>query len=333
MAATAMGVALRNLKRLSTMIDEILEYHNLIDKDRSADLARTVFDLAPLLRECVAALLVRTGRRPEDVTVSGADAPVLVLADEGMVRQVIGNLLDNAVRHAGEGARIRLSVEPTGDGCLCVAVSDDGAGMDEALRAKAFEPFVKTAGSKDGSGLGLAIVRRILEAHGAPFSFESAKGRGTTVSFALPAGDAPPSPLRLAEETPACGSRAGAASILVVEGDDASAGFLELTLAGRGYAVRTARTAEEALAALDAERFDLALVDLSLPGMSGADLSRRLRAERATAEMPLCILTARSEERARADAERAGCDCFLRKPVAVKELLRAVREALAARGK
>jgi len=336
-AATAMGVALKNLKRLSTLIDGILEYHTLIDKDRSTDLARAVFDLAPLLHECVAALLVRTGKRPEDVTVAGADAPVLALADEETIRQVIGNLLDNAVRHAGEGARVRLSVEPAAGGRLRVAVGDDGVGMDEALRAKVFEPFVKADESTEGSGLGLAIVRRILEAHEAPLSFESAKGRGTTVSFTLPAGgpaaeagDAPPSPLRRAEETPACGSSGVISRILVVEDDEDSAGFLKLTLAGRGYAVRTVRTAEEALAALDAERFGLALVDLSLPGMNGADLCRRLRAKRATAQMPLCILTARSEERARADAARAGCDCFLRKPIAVKDLLRAVRERLAA---
>ncbi len=327
-ATAGMGVALRNLRRLSGMIDDILGYHSLVRGEGRGGPLLVSFDPVEMLRECREEFLVRSGRDGSGVAVDVDEDLPAVRADEDMIRRVIANLLDNADRHAGPGAHVRLAARAEGDRVL-ISVSDDGPGMSEETQAQVFEPFVKLSGQREGTGLGLAIVRSVLEAHGSEPTLKSAPGRGTEVAFRLPA-----TPRRGAAE----GRESGSARlrriaeegprVLVVDDDEDTLDLVKLALDGQGYRVRTAPSAESALVLLGEKPADLAIVDLSLPGMDGAELCARLKENPATARMPVYMFSARAERAARDRARAVGCDGYIVKPIVMEEFLATVAGAL-----
>ncbi len=113
-----------------------------------------------------------------------------VVGHRELIRMALGNLLGNALKHAGATAAIVVSVAPTPDGRVAVTVADDGAGMPPEVQASAFEPFVRAKPEGDGFGLGLAVVKAILRGHGTEPVLASALGGGTRISFSLAAANA-----------------------------------------------------------------------------------------------------------------------------------------------
>lgn len=322
-----MKVALKNLKRLSRLIDEILEYHRLSDTTKTGKLSRTAFDIEEICYECVSELLMRSDRAPDSLKVIATEKMPAVWADENRIRQVIANLLDNADRHAGSQARVWIKCWLSEDGCVGIAVSDNGRGMPDDIRPRAFEPFVKSEDSEDGTGLGLAIVHQILTAHGCQVLLESRPDAGTTVSFFLPAVKGPVRRRRITPEfRPPVDLHS--ARILVVEDDVETLDFLELALSSSGYRVEMAPTAERALSAMRADPPDMAIVDITLPGIDGLELCRQLKSDPITASIPICILTARTEEEMQLRATSMGCESYLLKPVSITELVSSVTKIL-----
>jgi len=318
----AMEIAARNLRRLANLVDDVLSYHSLLREDLRETPSPASFDLVDLCRECVAEQVIRTGRSMDTVRIEAQDELPRVWADPEMIRRVLSNLLENALRHAGESADPRVGIQLVDDGEIEVTVRDQGRGMSRRIRERAFEPFGKAQGNADGSGLGLAIVRSILEAHGQEVALDSEEGQGTCVVFRLPvAGDG---------EWLAAGEQAGgeAGRILVLEDDRDMAEFLKLALGTKGYRVRTARSGDEALALLEDEPADLILVDLLLPGMSGEEFCRAVRKRGSFETTRLYLMTGRSEGAVRARAEAAGCDGYLIKPIALADLLELIRKGL-----
>jgi len=139
------------------------------------------FDLRRLVRETV-----RDARRvhPSAIRLENAGAPLLVLADRALLGQALWNLVNNACRHAGDGATVTVSAT-RGEGQAIIAVADDGAGMSDAERAGLFVPFV-TEPDRGGTGLGMMITDRIVAQHGGRLLVDTAPGRGTTVFFTIP---------------------------------------------------------------------------------------------------------------------------------------------------
>jgi PAS domain S-box-containing protein len=182
--ASRMKTARKNLKRLSSLIEDLLQYRSIIqdqDKPRLAPL-----DLASLAAEAVAELQVRTGREPDRVRLEAEGEIPPVLADAEMIRRALDNLLNNAANHAGEGALIRLVLKRAPGQRICTSIIDDGVGMPTEIRTKAFTPFARPERTSSGSGLGLAIVHAILEAHHSELILASEAGQGTSASFLLP---------------------------------------------------------------------------------------------------------------------------------------------------
>jgi len=322
-AAKGMKVAFRNLTRLSALIDDVLSYHHLIESDPRARPVRRPVDLAMLLRDAVAEFLVREGIEAERVSQDIPPGLPPVIADVDMIRRVLDNLLDNAARHAGRNAGIAVAVAEC-EGGVEVSVSDDGPGMPPELAEKAFELFVKSAASTQGSGLGLAIIREILQAHGSKPALRTAPGEGTSISFVLEAS-ASASAREHAHRPASVPAEAPTGNILIVDDDLETLDFLALVLRNAGYSAAKAASAEEAIDLLDANHFDLAVVDMSLPGTDGADLCRRIKLGSATSDVPVCIFTARAEDSARQKAEACGCDAYIVKPIAVNEFVSMVR--------
>jgi len=189
------GVYPADAEHLAPIREQIRTLEKLIEDMRTVALAESgsltldlqPTDLADLISDQLAAFSAQAGAA--DVTLSSdiaADLP-RAMADEQRVRQVLANLTANALRHTPAGGRVKIGARASADpGWLTVEVSDNGSGIAADLLPRVFDRFVREEGSP-GSGLGLAICRDVVEAHGGKIGISSAPGRGTTVTFTLPA--------------------------------------------------------------------------------------------------------------------------------------------------
>jgi Signal transduction histidine kinase len=173
------------IRTLEQLIDDLRTVALAEAGSLSLDLAPT--DLGALTDEMVAAYGAQA--RAAEVSLMADHPPGLpaALADQARIRQVLGNLLANSLRHTPAGGRVSVRARASADGAtLTVEVADTGRGIAPELLPRVFERFVKGEGSP-GSGLGLAICRDIIRAHGGEISIASQPGLGTTVTFSLPA--------------------------------------------------------------------------------------------------------------------------------------------------
>jgi signal transduction histidine kinase len=189
------GVYPADAEHLEPIREQIKALEKLIDDMRTVALAEAggltlslaPTDLTDLLSDQLAAFSAQAGAA--DVTLVPQIPAGLphAMADEPRVRQVVANLLANALRHTPAGGRVTVTARASADGgTLTVEVADTGRGIDPDLLPRVFDRFVKGEGST-GSGLGLAICRDIIEAHGGEISIASEPSRGTTVTFTLAA--------------------------------------------------------------------------------------------------------------------------------------------------
>lgn len=277
------------------------------------------FDLVALLggvEEMVAPIARQRGL----TFLSHVDAgtPRWVLGDAGRVRQVLLNLLGNAVKFTEAGS-ISLQAAPIAGGGIRLVVADTGPGLSEEQQAHLFRRFeqadgARTAARYGGSGLGLAICQELAVAMGGRIELDSTPGQGTdfTVDLPLREVDAPPEGLPTGTVAPAPGG-AVPLSLLLVEDDVTVAEVVTGLLRAQGHAVTHVPHGLAALAATAGEDFDMALLDLDLPGITGLALAGQLRARGFT--RPLVAITARADADAEPVARGAGFDGFLRKPV------------------
>lgn len=247
-----------------------------------------------------------------------SEVPPWLLADEARLRQIVLNLLDNAVKYTDEGA-VTVNADWRDDE-LHVTVRDSGVGIAPDDQAAIFEPFHRvdeTADRETGLGLGLSICRRLAEAMGGSLTLASEPGEGSTFELALPAPQAD----TLALE-PSDGAVAPTGLHLLLVEDDAVSRTVAVRLLERlGHTSRAAPTAQEALDALDEERFDAVLMDCRLPDLSGVDATRAIRRRGdALADIPVIALTANAVHGDEQLCLAAGMDAYLTKPLDVRAL-------------
>jgi signal transduction histidine kinase len=287
------------------------------------------FELAPLLQD-VAGLLQPLAQAKALGFSLRCDPglPVGLRGDATRVRQILFNLGHNAIKFCEHG-RVALEVSPRAAGGILLQVSDSGPGLSEHQQARLFRRFERGAPRAGdhggGSGLGLAICRELAAAMGGSIRVRSQAGRGAEFVVELPLAAALPAA--------AVAARAGTdplaetLDLLLVE-DDAVVAEVVCGLLGRlGHRVVHAPHGLAALAELEIARFDLALLDLDLPGIDGLALARLIRGKGLA--MPLVALTARADAEAEPAARAAGMDGFLRKPVTAEILAEAIASALA----
>lgn len=276
------------------------------------------FELARLMQE-VAALcepLVRQKSLRYDMEIDPA-APAWVHGDAGRVRQILLNLLGNAVKFTERGS-VGLRVGNGADSALVFEVSDTGPGLDAEQSERIFRRFeqaegARTASRYGGSGLGLAISQELSLAMGGRIAVESTPGHGTRFRVILPLPpvvDPPPSRANDVHEriTAAIGLE-----ILLVEDDQTVADVIAGLLQSQGHEVVHVMHGLAGLSEIATRSFDLALVDLDLPGVDGLTLAGMMRAHGFV--QPMVAVTARADVDAEARARAAGFDGFLRKPL------------------
>ena len=256
-----------------------------------------------------------------------ADVPARLRGDPLRVRQILLNLLGNAIKFTEQGGvTLRASaLQPSG---IRFEVGDTGPGINEEQQARLFQRFeqaegARTAARYGGSGLGLAICQELAVAMGGRIAVQSTPGTGTrfTVELPLPAGASP---------APASATRASvpaqALRVLLVEDDATIAEVIGGLLRARGHQVQHVSHGLAALSQVGGSAFDIALLDLDLPGLGGLALARQLRSQ--GFEAPLVAVTARGDAEAEPLAEAAGFDAFLRKPVTGDMLAGAMQQAI-----
>jgi signal transduction histidine kinase len=182
-----LGIIGQNADRLETLIGDLLDTAR-IEMGR-IELKPTPLDLIPLIREVARALRPQIARKGQRLTLELAEALPAVLADADRIRQILTNLLSNALKYTPSGGRITITARE-GAGGVRVAVQDTGIGLAPEEQAHLFTPFFRarheTTPRAGGTGLGLAITRALVELHGGAITVTSVPGQGSTFSFMLP---------------------------------------------------------------------------------------------------------------------------------------------------
>ncbi len=261
------------------------------------------------------------------VSVMKKDVPRVVAGDPGRVRQVLTNLVGNAVKFTGQGGEVIVRIVRVDDGGatrLRFEVQDTGVGISTEAQDRIFKPFVQEDGSTTrkfgGTGLGLAISRQLVDLMNGSIGVTSKVGVGSTFYFTLSLAErAPLSPV------PGAGASLSGVRVVIVDHHTASRLSLEEALSSVGMRVRTASTSDEAeriLAEMASAGHpaDIAIVDRLLPEIDGLELARRIKAAPATASLPLVLLTSVAQRGQAQEASRAGFAGYASKPVKQAQL-------------
>jgi signal transduction histidine kinase/ActR/RegA family two-component response regulator len=264
---------------------------------------------------------------------------LLVLADKLRFRQVLLNLLSNAVKYNRDGGSVTVEVvEPphSSRGMVRTRVHDTGRGISPDHLARLFFPFdrlgAETTGAP-GAGLGLALTKGLVESMGGAIGVDTAVGRGSTFWFDLPAAAADaPVPDAFIDPEPGTEVARRDARVLVIDDNEANLDLLRRLLAMRsGVRVTFARDGAEGLALAMGEPPDLVLLDMNLPLIGGGELLRRIRANPASAEVPVVVLSGVADADTIRRTREDGADGYLTKPFDVLALLDLTDRLLATR--
>ncbi len=315
-------------RHMVRLIDDLVDLSR-IEAGR-LELRPTRFDLGVLLREIEADLADVAAERGVSLEIP-EDPGIEVFADAVRLRQILTNLLGNAIKFTDRGGQIRLEADETAT-FTHIAVHDTGIGIAAEDLERAFLPFEQVSRTTTpGAGLGLAIARSLAELHGGSLEASSTPGLGSTFSLFVPLEGAAGAPGDEVE-------RAGMASatnfghgepILVVE-DDHTAMFLatEILRMAR-YEVWQAESLAEAMTCLDQATPALILLDLRLGDGNGLDLVRSLRSDPGRRDLPVLVLSADTTPDDVRRAEEAGCSRFAAKPISPPALLSLIHDLLA----
>jgi len=256
-----------------------------------------------------------------DVRVD-APRPVMALGDSSELREVVLNLIFNAVDAMPQGGTIEVGTRVEGASAR-FWVADTGGGMTQEVIARIFEPFYSTKG-EHGTGLGLSASHGIIENHSGDMNVTSEVGKGTRFDVILPLHES-------ASTTPAAVTTARAetksARVLVVEDEEKVRVLLNEAFRSEGHEVTEAATGAEALKRLDGGEFDLMICDLGLPELSGLHVARWVKEFRP--DLPVIIATGFAEMIAEEDYQKARIDDVISKPYAVADVLRRANIVLA----
>ncbi len=324
-------------RHLLSLINEILDLSKI--EAGKATLERTVVDVNALVRSAAINFDAENKRNGNRFNVTVGPDVGIMIGDESKIRQCLNNLLNNAFKFTTSGD-ISLDVDliESGDKAeVMFRVSDTGIGISDAQMDNLFEPFRQGDGSASrkfgGTGLGLAITRRLARMMLGDVTVESDEGKGSVFTLKLPLNSGSPS---LFDEARAPGEAQSVESAmqsvegyertaLIIDDSDSAIDLMRRWLTRLNYGVVSATDGESGLAIARAQKPDLILLDVLMPGRSGYDILEELRADETLGSTPVILVTV-DDDRAR--GLDAGATDYIRKPVAESQL-RAMLEVYA----
>ena len=257
----------------------------------------------------------------------------MVMGDDSELREVLVNMVFNAIDAMPEGGTLTLSSRTVGEQVV-IKIVDSGVGMYPEVRSRIFDPFFTTKG-KAGLGLGLAVSFGIIRRHSGNIEVESQYGQGTEFRITLPVAKVAQTPIvkrELADETPEPKHVVAVAQtgeltpkrLLVVDDEDFVRDLLKEILEGENCEVELAQDGTEALALFREREFDAVFTDVGMPGMSGWELAREIR--QLNGHIPIAIITGWGEVVGSNEQRAAGVDWVLAKPFTADRIAELVRE-------
>ncbi|MFF2017870.1 ATP-binding protein [Paenibacillus sp. NPDC058177] len=341
-------------RRMSHMLGDLLDIARL--QEHRITLHQEPLQIQSVVPGVIGMLKFMIEGKPVQLTMNLPDTTPPVLADEKRLVQVLYNLLHNALKYTEEGM-ISISTEVQ-NGRALIHISDTGVGMNKETQARIFLPYEQGAhGISDGRGigLGLSICKQLVELHGGTLSVRSKISKGSVFSFDLPLADSfnqqavtPAAALypitdaakkQLAEwifpenewsglevpmQIPPLLTKKKV-NILAVDDDPVNLNVLMGILSTEPYTITTANSAREVLELLDKEQWDLLIADVMMPHMSGYELTQKVREHYSLSELPVLLLTARSQPADIYTGFLSGANDYVTKPVDAVELRYRIR--------
>jgi PAS domain S-box-containing protein len=321
---------------LLAIVNDILDFSKI--ETGRLELESVLFDVRRCVEKTVQAFGVQARDKALRLEVDvAADVPRAVVGDPVRLRQVLVNLIDNAIRFtdAGRvGVRVRVRKRGPAEATLAFTVIDTGIGIPEEKRRVIFEAFAQADESTTrvygGTGLGLAISSRLVEMMGGRISVATRPGKGSRFQFTARLGI---SAGRIALESraaPKAAPRLAPKRVLVAEDNRVNRLLIVRFLEQEGHEVIVAESGAEVIGALRHDPVDLILMDLEMPNLGGLETTRHIRAaeKRRGGHVPIIALTAHAMSGYREKCLEAGMDGYIAKPVSKQELLGALARFL-----
>ena len=341
-------MARHSAQSLLTVLNDIVDYARI--ETGALELAKTPFDLTETVEEVMSVfrpLAIKKGLILE--VRHGEDVPGKLVGDASRLRQILINLVGNAVKFTDTGSVV-LTIETDrlltdteegaiGDRHLRFIVRDTGIGIPRDKIQAIFDSFTQadvTATRRyQGAGLGLAIVRHLVAMMGGTYRVQSEEGKGSVFSFQIPFA-LPEAPLAAAGQGDGTGETgARPLTVLLAEDNPINQIYVQELLEMDGHSVVVAHTGRRALEALRKQRFDVILMDIQMPEMDGLEATRAIRADQSgdfDPTIPIVALTAHALKGDRETFLRAGMNEYLSKPVSPTDLEAALARAIGAPG-
>jgi len=341
-------------RRMSHMLGDLLDVARL--QEHRIVLVKEPLKIQSIVPGVIGMLRFMTEGKPVRMSMDVAETIPPVLADEKRLVQILYNLLHNALKYTEKGTILIYAVLENGR--AVIHVSDTGVGMDQETQERAFLPYEQGSyGISDGRGigLGLSICKQLVELHGGTLTVQSEPGKGSVFRFDLPLANAaasalPQNPLLRDQNVsdldighaglifsnnpvasvPDVKSNSHLLndekiSILAVDDDPVNLNVLAGILSAEPYTVTTAHSAVEALELLGTKQWDLVIADVMMPQMSGYELTQRIREQYSLSELPVLLLTARSQPADVYSGFLSGANDYVTKPVDALELKYRIR--------
>ncbi|MEM7214497.1 MAG: 7TM diverse intracellular signaling domain-containing protein [Pseudomonadota bacterium] len=337
-------------KRLAGLVDDILDFSRLKTRDLRLDLKAVDLNVASDVVVTLFQPLV--SNRPVELLNNIPDELPFVMADETRLQQILSNVIGNAIKFTDEGEVTITAYERGGE--IIVEVSDTGIGIAEEDQDRIFESFEQAEGSavrqRGGTGLGLSVTKQLVELQGGEVSVSSKPNEGSTFTFTLPqateeslqdansrkgsilpegdrgANDNKPEVFDSGKLVLTKGS---GARVLIVDDEPVNQQVLANHLSLADYSVSQAMDGAEALRMLDSgERFDLILLDVMMPHMSGYEVCEKIRQTHLANQLPVIMVTAKTQNDDLVTGLSVGANDYIGKPVSKQELLARIKTHL-----
>ncbi len=324
-----LSMILQSTRRLSKLVNDIVDFSEL--KNSNLKLKKISIDLGSMAGSILTMIKPLTNGRNINLINDIKPGKFYVFADEQRLQQILLNLTENAVKFTAEGD-VRISASAVSTGECIVEISDTGIGIPEERQKLIFNSFVQSDGSTarkyGGAGLGLSIVKNLVELHGGAITFKSAPGKGSTFSFTIQSSEKPsteqnqPVIDRYAVLNPKMDLFTGikvdkepGARIMIVDDDIINLQVLLTQLTSQGYDVASFTGGQEALDSIfSGEVYDIILLDVMMPVISGYDVCKQIREKFSPLELPIIMLTAKNTKQDIITGISLGANDYITKP-------------------
>lgn len=331
----------KSSKRLANLVNDILDFSRLKNSDIVLDIKN--IDLRSMTDAVITILSPLLSGKDIKIYNEISEKERFVKGDENRIEQILINIIGNAIKFT-ESGHIKINSCSAPDNRITVRVTDTGIGIPEEKHEAIFESFVQSDGSISrkygGTGLGLAITRDLIDLHGGDIRVDSEPGKGSTFFFTLPEGEktdaatyALPSSdslNRFSKEIPLLGIDTGqtlsGSRILIVDDEPVNLQILINQLTKENYSVKFLTSGEEAISCIESgEEFDLVLLDVMMPVISGFDVCKTIREKYSAHELPVVLLTAKNTKEDIIAGISMGANDYITKPFDREELLARVK--------